>query len=109
MKRLSIITTQFYRLLLLYNIAFTLLTTTLFYFNAGAIDAPTFVFAKIAGFAAAVSLHYYSAKETYFYFRNAGYRVKQIVLSAFVIDIAVCTLIIMLFKIILYAAAHIKG
>ncbi|MEZ2334920.1 hypothetical protein AB6735_04765 [Mucilaginibacter sp. RCC_168] len=113
MKRLSIITFQFYRLLLLYNIAFTVLALFLLIFNAGTINPGATVLllipAKIIGFMCALALHYFSAKENYFYFRNAGYGMKRMFISAFVIDLSVCVLLIILFKIILYAALHLKG
>src|SRR5882724_11179042 len=82
LKRLGIITLQFYRLFLLYNIAFTVLALFLLIFNAGTINPETAVLllvpAKFIGFICALALHYFSAKENYFYFRNAGYGMRRI-------------------------------
>ncbi|MBB6112359.1 hypothetical protein SAMN05421821_118111 [Mucilaginibacter lappiensis] len=113
MKRLGIHTFQFYRLLLLYNIAFTVLALFLLIFNAGSINAGTVVVllisAKIIGFISALALHYFSAKENYFYFRNAGYGIKRMFISTFAIDLSICVLLIILSKIILHAATYFKG
>lgn len=113
LKRLGIITFQFYRLLLLYNIAFTVLALFLLIFNAGTINPGAAVLllipAKIIGFMCAVALHNFSSKENYFYFRNAGYGMRRMFISAFAIDISVCILLIILSKIILHAALYFKG
>ncbi|NOW95258.1 hypothetical protein [Mucilaginibacter sp. SG564] len=110
MKRLSIITFQFYRLLLLYNIAFTILALFLLLFNAASLNAGIFVFAKVIGFTCAVALHYFfSAKENYFYFRNAGYGMRRMFVSAFAIDLSICISLITITKIILYAGLYLKG
>ena len=89
---------------MLYNIAFTVLALLF-----AAINVQTFLLAKIIGFTGAVSLHHFSAKENYFYFRNAGYSMRRIYINAFAIDLSICILLITLSKIILHAAAYIKG
>lgn len=113
LKRLGIITLQFYRLLLLYNIAFTVLTLFILVFNMGIFDPRIIIIlllpAKVIGFVSAVALHYYSAKENYFYFRNAGYSMKHMFMSTFAIDLSICVLLIILSKIILHAVFHIKS
>ncbi|SDE26376.1 hypothetical protein SAMN05216464_10523 [Mucilaginibacter pineti] len=109
MKRSGIITLQFYRLLLIYNVTFTLLPMSLVLLNSGSINTGVFIYSKIVGFMAGVGLHYFSEKKTYFYFRNSGYRVTRIITSAFVIDLSICAIIITVSKLLLYAAAHIKG
>jgi hypothetical protein len=109
LKRLGIITFQFYKLLLLYNIAFTVLALFLLVFNGAPLSATTFVSAKVIGFLSAVALHNFSSKENYFYFRNAGYGMRRMFISAFAIDISVCILLIILSKIILHAALYFKG
>lgn len=109
LKRLGILTFQFYRLLMLYNIAFTILVLFFLVFNAAKLNSVTFLFAKIIGFISAVSLHYFSAKENYFYFRNAGYSMRRVFISAFAVDLSICILLIILFEIILHAATYIKG
>lgn len=114
LKRFGILTFQYYRLLLLYNIAFTILAMSLIVFNSATtkavtINAETFLFAKVTGFICAASLHYFSAKENYFYFRNAGYGMRRVIINAFAIDLSICILLITLSKIILHAATYIKG
>jgi hypothetical protein len=94
LKRLTIITLQFYRLLVLYNIAFSILAMAIFTFDSASINAGSFLFAKLIGFIAAISLHYYSAKQTYFYFLNTGYSMWRIYLYAFAIDILVYLILI---------------
>jgi hypothetical protein len=86
LKRLYILTFQFYRLILLYNIAFTILTIFISFFSGG-FSSGSFLFAKLVGFTGAVSLHYYSSKNTYLYFLNAGYSIKKIIACAFAVDI----------------------
>ena len=97
LKRLGILTLQYYRLLLLYNIAFTILALLILIFDKAAINTQIFLFAKVIGFIAAVSLHHFSAKENYFYFRNTGFGMKRMVINAFVIDITICALLITIF------------
>jgi membrane-associated HD superfamily phosphohydrolase len=109
LKRLGILTLQYYRLLVLYNVAFTILALLLLVFNAATVNTPIFLFAKIIGFISAVSLHHFSVKENYFYFRNTGFGMKRMIINAFIIDTALCVLLIILSKIIFYAATCIKG
>jgi len=93
LKRITILTFQYYKLLLFYNVAFTVLIAKI----AGPFNPATFLLAKLIGFTAAVALHYYSANKSYFYFRNAGYSIRYIILAAFLIDMSVYFLMIMLF------------
>lgn len=109
LKRITILTLQFYQLLLLYNIAFTLLTAGIFYLVAGELNAGIFLVAKIIGFIAAIGLHYYSSKQTYFYFRNAGYHILTFFIGAFVFDILVYILILVLPLLLQHAAAYFKN
>jgi hypothetical protein len=108
LKRLTILSFQYYRLLLVYNLAFTILVVFLFGFGAD-VDAASFLFAKITGFASAAGLYYYMAKDSYFYFHNAGYRIWQIIVNAFVIDLLLCVLIISLFHLLPHATAPVKS
>jgi hypothetical protein len=93
---------------LLYNIAFSVLATAIFIFDGVPVNAISLVFAKITGFVCAVGLHYYSSKNSYFYFRNAGYSVLRILLNAFTIDIIIYLLLVTLLPLILHYA-YIKG
>ncbi|MBB3056015.1 hypothetical protein [Mucilaginibacter gotjawali] len=109
MKTLSFITFQFYKILLLFNIACTLLAIAVVWYGFGHIDAFILFIAKIFGFAGAVMLHQYSAKETYYYFRNAGYRMRSVVLMALLADALLYSLSVFLFNLITYAAGHFKS
>jgi hypothetical protein len=62
--------------------------------SAGTINSGVLLFGKATGFFCAVGLNYYSAKESYFYFRNAGYSMRQIIKYAFIIDLFFNLLII---------------
>lgn len=81
---------------MLYNIAFSLLAMAIFVFNSRTVNSEIFLFAKITGFVCAIGLHYYSSKESYFYFRNAGYSMRRIFLNAFIVDIIVYFIITIL-------------
>jgi archaellum biogenesis protein FlaJ (TadC family) len=109
LKHLTILSFQYYRLLLVYNAAFTILVVFLFGFDTHHIDAVIFLFAKLIGFASAAGLYYYMAKESYFYFRNAGYPIWRIIVNAFVIDLLLCILIISFFLLIPHATAPAKS
>jgi len=109
LKRLSILIIQFYQLLLLYNIAFTLLAIFILVLETGRLDSGVFLFAKIMGFLSAIGLHYYSSKQSYFYFRNAGYRVITIFIGAFAVDTLIYILIAVLPSTIQHAAAYLKN
>jgi hypothetical protein len=94
LKRLSILTFQFYRLLLLYNIACTIIGLVLVRIGGMPINTVSFFPAKLIGFAGAIGLHYYNSKNNYYYFRNTGLSMRWIFLSAFVTDILVYFLLI---------------
>jgi hypothetical protein len=84
---------QFYRLLLLYNIAFTILGVFLGLFAAGHLNAGVFLWGKLIGFAGALGIYHFSANQSYFYFRNAGYHIKNIIWITFALDIIVYILL----------------
>lgn len=109
LKRLGILTIQFYQLLLLYNIAFTLLATFILVMEAGHLDAAVFLFGKVIGFFAAIGLQYYSSKQTYFYFRNAGCNITTLFINAFIIDALIYAILILLPSLIHYVTTYING
>lgn len=88
MKRLSTLTLQYYRTLLIYNITFTILCIFLIGLSSGA-NLVSLFFAKLTGFTGAVALHYYSAVKTYFYYRNAGLSIRRLYSYAYIIDVSV--------------------
>jgi hypothetical protein len=79
------------------------------WYGFGYIDAFIVFIAKILGFAGAVALHWYSAKETCYYFRNAGYRMRSVILTGFLADITLYILSVFLFNLITHAAGHFKS
>jgi len=81
----------------------------LIWYGFGSVNAGNLFIAKILGFTGAVMLHRYSAKETYYYFRNAGYRMRSVVLSAFGADILLYILSVFLFNLVSHAAEHFKS
>jgi len=96
-------------MLLLLNIACTLLAIAVVWYGFGHIDAFIIFIAKILGFAGAVALHQYSAKETYYYFRNAGYRMRRMIGATFIADLLVYITICFLVNLITYAVGYFKG
>jgi hypothetical protein len=103
LKRLSILAFQFYQLLVLYNIAFTIVALMLTLFSGGKISIASFLIAKLMGFAFAVGLHYFISKNEYFYFRNAGYSMRWIILSTLAVDVLVYLVIALLSILLSYA------
>jgi len=109
LKRIAILTFQVYGLLLSYNIAFSVLAAVIFIYDAGFGDAGNLFFAKIIGFLGAAALHYYYSRDSYFYFRNAGYRVRKILISAFAADMLIYMILATFYTLITHAATHAKG
>ncbi|WP_295672565.1 hypothetical protein [uncultured Mucilaginibacter sp.] len=96
-------------MLLLFNIACTLLAIAVVWYGFGHIDAFILFIAKTLGFIGAVMLHRYSAKETYYYFRNAGYRMRSVILTAFLADTLLYILSFLLINLITHATEHFKS
>jgi len=95
LKRLATISLQYYKLLWVYNLAFTVLATFLAVGILGVLNAGTLFTAKAIGYLSAIGLHYYSSSKSYFYFMNAGYHMRKIFISAGIIDFAVYMLILL--------------
>jgi hypothetical protein len=85
---------------LLYNIACTLLSIAIFWYGFGRMDAGVLFFAKILGFIGACVLYQYTSKETLYYFRNAGCRMRHIVPLAFFAEIIITITLLILFTLI---------
>ncbi|MGF7080606.1 hypothetical protein [Mucilaginibacter sp. UYCu711] len=95
MKRLITISLHYYKLLWVYNLAFTLLATIIVWGYIGVLNAATFFIAKVIGFTSAMGLYYYSSSKSYFYFMNAGYRMRTIFINAAIIDACIYLLIVL--------------
>jgi hypothetical protein len=72
-------------------------------------DAGGLFLAKILGFAGAVILYHYTTKETYYYFRNAGWRMRQIIALASIIDIVFYILLLLMFNLTTHAIAYFES
>jgi hypothetical protein len=96
-------------MLLLFNIACTLLGSLLIRYGFGFVNGGNLFIAKILGFAGAVALHQHTAKETYYYFRNAGYRMRYVILLAFMADVLLYTLSFFLINLITHAAEYFES
>jgi hypothetical protein len=89
LNRSLTLTIHYYRLLTWYNIAFTLLTQIALSYGGIPLNRLSFFVSKLAGFTIAVLLHSYVSKNHYFYFRNAGYIIRWLVLRALILDICI--------------------
>lgn len=99
MNRLTTLIFQYYRLLLVYNIAFSVLTITIVYFM-GSLTSATLFWCKLSGYFAAVSLYHYSAAKSYFYFRNAGLSIRWLSVYSLGIDVIVAFIFTIIFNLI---------
>ncbi len=103
LKNLTILSFQYYKLLLLYNASFTLAVIVITSIPDFKITQEGVLFAKIIALPSAAALYYHMAKESYIYFKNAGYGMLRMYLNAFAIDICIYALLTLL------AHAYIKS
>ena len=112
-NRLSTLVFQYYRLLLVYNIAFSILgifLTSIFLKSADTGFNPGYLFyGKLTGYLAAVGLYHYSSSNSYFYFRNAGLSIRRLSVYSFGFDIIISSLLTLVFILLTHVAAPIKG
>jgi hypothetical protein len=109
LKTLSLLGYQFYRLLFYFNIACTLLAIAVVWYGMGYMGQVALLLSKIFGFAGAVSLYHYFEKDTYYYFRNAGCRLRHIIPIAFFIDITLLAGSFLLVNLITHATTYFKN
>jgi len=109
LKRTAILTFQYYRILLVYNIAFTIVWIAFALYGFGELNLSVLFWAKISGLISAAVLQGYSAKESYFYFRNAGYRMRRIILLTLLMDVGIFIFIYLVVTFTTYAIAHVKS
>ncbi|MGY3211224.1 hypothetical protein [Mucilaginibacter sp. HD30] len=108
MNRLLKLTFQYYRLLLTYNVVFTLLVIVMA-FPASIVSGIGFFFSKLIGYLSAASLQYFLAPKTLFFYRNAGFSAKRVMLSAFIIETVCCILLLILINMALNATTYLKS
>jgi hypothetical protein len=90
-------------------VACSLLALAIGWYNAGYIGGGNFFIAKILGFAGAVVLHQYTAKNTYYYFRNAGCRMRWVITTSFIVDVFLFIVVVLFINLVTHAAAHTKS
>jgi hypothetical protein len=83
---------HFYKPLLSFNILFTLIC---FYgvVKNGSEFIALILPIKIMGYACILGYQYYFSNNTYFYFRNAGYRVRRLYIYVLSLDILICLML----------------
>ena len=69
---------------------------------------PLGLFAKCCGYLVIIGYQYFSANKSFFYFRNAGYSIKQLYTYSFVVDLLLFS-ILYLIPAIIYECIHAKG
>jgi hypothetical protein len=79
------------------------------WYNAGYVGGGNLFIAKLLGFAGAVVLHQYTAKDTYYYFRNAGCRMRWVITISFMVDVFLFIVVVLFINLVTHAAAHIKS
>ena len=89
--------------------AFTIVWIAFALYGFGELNAVTLFWAKVSGFVSAAFLHHYFAKESYFYFRNAGYRMRRVIITAFLADALSFVTIFLVITLITNAATHLIG
>jgi hypothetical protein len=52
----------------------------------GGFGVSAFFAGKLIGCLSSIGLYHYFSKQSYFYFRNAGYHMRRVILNACVID-----------------------
>ena len=56
---------------------------------------------KLVGYAGAVGYQNYFSPQVYFYYRNAGYQVRQLYLYSFLLDLIVYAILITVYQLII--------
>jgi hypothetical protein len=68
-------------------------------------SVPGAIFAKFCGYGAIVGYQYFTANQTYFYFRNAGYSIKQLYIYSIIADLVIF-IILSFIPIIIHGIIH---
>jgi len=107
-QRLITLLFQFYRPLLLWNMTFTILGMIVIVNNGLASTGNTLPL-KVMGYVTAIGYQYYMSNKTYFYFRNAGYSIRQLYVYIFLADMLFYIILIILYALLTYGYTHLKG
>lgn len=108
MNRLAILIRQFYKPLLLFNIAFSVIGLIVIIKNGLGTIGNTFLI-KVVGYGCSALYQYYLSNKSYYYFRNAGYSVKRMYAYTFSVDFVAYIILILIYALLKYEFAHIKG
>ena len=93
MQNFRILLFQFYKPQLLWNLLFSIAGLTDLYINGiGQLVASFFI--KIVGYASCLGFEYYFSKQTYFYYRNAGFSVRRLYGYSFAFDFMMYILLV---------------
>jgi len=101
MYKLKTILYQFNRPAFVFNM---LLSLVLIYYRTK-VDYPAAIFVKLCGYGVVMAYQYFMANQTYFYFRNAGYRIRRLYTYSIIADLIIFS-ILYLIPSIIYAIIH---
>jgi len=101
MYKLRTILYQFNRPVFVFNM---ILSLVLIYCRSK-VDYPAAVFVKFCGYGVVMAYQYFTANQTYFYFRNAGYSIKWLYVYSIIADLIIFSILYLLPSII-YAIIH---
>ncbi|TSD66948.1 hypothetical protein FFF34_005980 [Inquilinus sp. KBS0705] len=83
----------FYKPILLWNLAFTLICVGLIAFYGTKVNSFVFFF-KLMGYASTTFLQSYTAKNVYMYYRNAGYSIRKMYAYTYLIDFCIYVILL---------------
>ncbi|MBK0379091.1 hypothetical protein [Mucilaginibacter segetis] len=86
----------FYKPLFIWNLAFSLGYLEIIHIYGQKVISYGFFF-KLLGYASTTYLQSYTAKNTYMYYRNAGYSIKRMYIYVYTIDIGIYIILLTLY------------
>lgn len=108
MDRLITLIRQFYKPLLLFNIAFTVIGLVFIVQNGPGVFSNSLLI-KVFGYLASALYQFYMSNKSYYYFRNAGYSIRRMYAYTFSIDFALYVALILIYVFLKHEVAYIKG
>ncbi|QJD97644.1 hypothetical protein HH214_18050 [Mucilaginibacter robiniae] len=99
MRNFRILLFQFYKPLFFWNLLFSVAGIADLWINGFGQLVGSFI-VKFVGYAASVGFQYYFSPQVYYYYHNAGYRLKNLYAGAFALDFFMYLLYVFLFYII---------
>ena len=83
MYKLKTILYQFNRPVFVFNMVLSLYLI----YERNLVNYPLSLFIKLCGYAFIIGYQYFTANQTYFYFRNAGYRIRRLYIYSIIADL----------------------